>query len=79
MVETMLKWYSEDVQGGAYPHRSIWYYEDNDGNIEASVYYSGRIDNPSNPIISDDAITKSFIGALVSRPVIKEGYEDYNF
>ena len=79
MVETMLKWYSEDVQGDAYPQKSIWYYEDNDGNIEASAYYSGRINNPSNPIISDDAITKSFIGALVSRPVIKEGYEDYNF
>ncbi len=79
MIEIMLKWYSEDIQGGAYLHKSIWYYEDNDGNIEASAYYSGRINNQGNPIISDDAITKSFIGALVSRPVIKEGYEDYNF
>lgn len=77
MVDTMSKWYSADIQGAANP--SIWYYEDNDGNIEASAYYSGRINNPDNPTISDDAITKSFIGALISRPIVKQGYEDYYF
>lgn len=77
LVDTMLKWYSDDIQGGA--NSSIWYYEDDEGNVEACAYYSSRINNSSNPIISDDAITKSFIGALISRPVVKEGYEDYSF
>ena len=65
------------MQGGA--NKSIWYYEDDVGNVEACAYYSTRIDNTANPTISDDKITKSFIGALIRCPVVKEGYEDYYF
>lgn len=77
LVEIMSKWYSADMQGGA--NNSIWYYEDDVGNVEACAYYSTRINNTANPTISDDAITKSFIGALIRYPIVKEGYEDYYF
>ena len=77
LVDIMSKWYSADIQG--FVNNSAWYYEDNDGNVEACDYYSSRINNPDNPIISDDSITKSFIGAFIPYDEIKEGYEDYNF
>lgn len=77
LVDIMSKWYSADIQG--FVNNSAWYYEDNDGNVEACAYYSSRINNPDNPIISDDSITRSFIGAFIPYDEIKEGYEDYNF
>lgn len=77
LVDNMLKWYSADIQGSA--NQSVWYYEDDNGNVEVCSYYSTRINNTDNPTIPDDAIIKSFIGALISHSVVKEGYEDYYF
>lgn len=77
LADIMAKWYAIDIQGGA--NSGVWYYGDDEGNVEACAYYGTRINNTANPTIPDDAITKSFIGALISHPVVKEGYEDYNF
>lgn len=56
----------------------FWYYETDDGIIEANNSNGVRYPISSNPTIEDDSkITKAFIAAPIFYNEIKEGYENY--
>ena len=55
-----------------------WYYETDDGIIEADNSNGVRYSTSSNPTIEDNSkITKAFIAAPIFYNEIKEGYENY--
>ena len=58
---------------------TLFYYESNSEVVEVCSTYDTHIDDAGNPTISDENISKAFIGTTLVYNQIKQGYEDYNF